>query len=188
MLLHGYSIAIERSRALGQPVNFLVEVSPDGLVALTPIAEGTVASEHGDPESRASDFSRSDPLAAARERGRLRAAEILAGEEMVSADVFATLLGTTRVTVNTKRQGGLLLGLDGAKRGFRFPLWQLDADGVPYAQISALHERLGGPWAVYRFLMQPHGELGGLTGLEALKRGKSLAVIDAAESVTRGSH
>jgi hypothetical protein len=41
------------------------------------------------------------------------------------------MLGTTRVTVNTKRQSGQVLGLDGAKRGFRFPVWQLDAEGKP---------------------------------------------------------
>jgi hypothetical protein len=58
-----------------------------------------------------------DALAAARERGRLRAADILSSEDMLSAEDFAKLLGTTRVTVNTKRQSGQILGLDGAKRG-----------------------------------------------------------------------
>ena len=72
-----------------------------------------------------------------------------------------------------------------AKRGFRFPVWQLDADGKRYADLAVLHERLGGPWAVYRFLVQPHGELGGLTGREALERGKAKAALDAAESVGR---
>lgn len=124
-------------------------------------------------------------LAAARDRGRLRAAEILAGDEMLSVDAFAKMLGSTRVTVNTKRQSGQILGLDGAKRGFRFPVWQLDAEGKPYAELAALHERLGGPWAVYRFLVQPHGELGGLTGREALQRGKGRAALNIAESVGR---
>jgi hypothetical protein len=104
---------------------------------------------------------------------------------MMSAEAFATMLGTTRVTVNAKRQSGQVLGLDGAKRGFRFPVWQLDADGKPYAALSELHERLGGAWAVYRFLLQPHGELDGLTGREALERGKSKAALEAAESVGR---
>ncbi|MEN2980530.1 hypothetical protein P7L78_09845 [Tistrella bauzanensis] len=48
-----------------------------------------------------------------------------------------------------------------------------------------LHERLGGPWAVYRFLVQPHGELDGLTGREALARGNAKAVFATAESVGR---
>ena len=50
-----------------------------------------------------------DALAAARERGRLRAADILSSEDMLSAEDFAKLLGTTRVTVNTKRQSGQIL-------------------------------------------------------------------------------
>jgi hypothetical protein len=54
-----------------------------------------------------------------------------------------------------------------------------------YAELAALHERLGGPWAVYRFLVQPHGELDGLTGREALERGKVKAALEAAESVGR---
>lgn len=76
-----------------------------------------------------------------------------------------------------------MLGLDGAKRGFRFPIWQLDADGKPFAELAKLHERLGGPWTVYRFLVQPHGELDGLTGREALERGHGKAALAAAESV-----
>ena len=95
------------------------------------------------------------------------------------------MLGTSRVTVNAKRLIGQVLGIDGAKRGFRFPVWQIDADGKPYAELAALHERLGGAWAVYRFLVQPHGELNGLTGREALERGKVKATLDAAESVGR---
>jgi hypothetical protein len=105
---------------------------------------------------------------------------------MLNADDFARLLGTTRVTVNTKRQNGQLLGLDGAKRGFRFPAWQLNREGKPYPELAALQEQLGGPWALYRFLVQPHGALGGLTGREALEQGRSKAVLAAAEGVARG--
>ena len=104
---------------------------------------------------------------------------------MLSAEAFAEVLGTARVTVNTKRQSGQVLGLDGAKRGFRFPLWQLNAEGKPFAELPILHKQLGGAWAVYRFLVQQHGELDGLTGQQALERGKSKAVLTAAESVSR---
>ena len=124
-------------------------------------------------------------LDAARARGRLRAAEILADEFMLSADNFAKLLGVTQATVNTMRQSGQILGLDGAKRGFRFPVWQLDGDGKPFTELASLHELLGGPWAVYRFLVQPHGELDGLTGREALERGKGRVPFEVAESIGR---
>lgn len=92
-------------------------------------------------------------LEAARERGRLRAAEVLSGDDMVSAAELARILGAPRKTVNTKRKNGQILGLDGATRGFRFPLWQLDAEGRPYLELPQLHERLGGrgrsiaPWS-----------------------------------------
>jgi hypothetical protein len=182
-LLQGYGDAIAKSVTAGQQVSFRVDVDPKGRIIVTPLEETFT-----EPEV----LKESVPvpalqvaLAAARERGRLRAAEILSGDDMMSAEAFATMLGTTRVTVNAKRQSGQVLGLDGAKRGFRFPVWQLDADGKPYAALSELHERLGGAWAVYRFLLQPHGELDGLTGREALERGKSKAALEAAESVGR---
>src|SRR5205807_568545 len=91
-------------------------------------------------------------LDAARSRGDLRVAEILAGEDMLSADEFARRVGATRVTVNDWRKRRRVLGLEGAKRGYRFPVWQIGNDGKPFAAIPDLFDRLGGsPWAVYRF-------------------------------------
>ncbi|MGG2362632.1 hypothetical protein ACE4Z5_27370, partial [Salmonella enterica] len=84
----------------------------------------------------------------------------------------------SRVTVNTKRQNHQVLGLEGARRGYRFPRWQITRDGKPFAALPVLFDRLGNsPWAVYRFLVQHHPELDGLTGREALQRGKDKAVI-----------
>ena len=105
---------------------------------------------------------------------------------MLSAEAFADLLGVSRLTVNTKPQNGQVLGLDGAKRGFRFPSWQLDRDGRPYTALPKLHEVLGGAWAVYHFLVTPHGALDGRAGLAALKRGQDEDVVAAAEGVARG--
>ncbi len=177
VLLQGYGNAIDKSRAEGQRVSFRVDVDPEGGTAVTPIADDVVLPPRSDNLESA--------LTAARERGRLRAADILSHEDMLSAEEFAKLLGTTRVTVNTKRRTGQVLGLDGAKRGFRFPNWQLNAEGKPYAELASLHELLGGPWAVYRFLVQRHGELNGMTGREALERGKVKSALKAAESVGR---
>lgn len=127
-------------------------------------------------------------LEEARQRGRVRAAEILTSDDMLSADQLAALLGTSRMTVNTKRQNQQLLGLDGAKRGFRFPAWQVDEDGKPFATLPALFERLGGgPWSVYRFLVQAHPELDGLTGREALRRGMSDQALEVADSIAQGT-
>ena len=98
-------------------------------------------------------------------------AEILDREEMLSADDFAHLLGTTRVTVNAKRQKRQVLGLEGVKRGFRFPRWQVGKNGKPFSALPDLFDRLGDDtWAVYRFLLQHHPALDGLTGREALEQ------------------
>jgi hypothetical protein len=140
--------------------------------------------EAATPDRRGADLE--GALAAARERGGLRIAEILGGKDMLSADAFATLLGTTRVTVNAKRQNRQVQAMEGAKRGFRFPEWQIGLDGKPFAVIPELFDRLGGDsWAVYRLLVQHHPELDGLAGREALQRGKSKEVVEAAESVAR---
>jgi len=184
-LLQGYGDAITKSRAAGRRVSFRVDVDPEGETVVTPFEEADAAAEPVVEEVKAPDPELQAALDTARARGRLRAAEILGGDDMLSAAAFAEILGTTRMTVNTKRQSGIILGLDGAKRGFRFPVWQLDAEGKPYAGLAALHERLGGPWAVYRFLVQPHGELGGLSGREALERGKVKTLLKVAESVGR---
>lgn len=185
LLLQGYADAIAKSRTARQRVSFRVDVDPDGETFITPCEEAVAGSEPEFEQDATPEPGLQAALAAARGRGRLRAAEILSGKDMLNADGFAKLLGTTRVTVNSKRQAGQILGLDGAKRGLRFPVWQLDADGKPYAELALLHDRLGGPWPVYRFLVQPHGELDGLIGREALEGGRAALALAAAESMGR---
>lgn len=178
-LIRHYGEAIEKSSREGRTFSFLVNVGPGGDAVAVPV-------EPTNSKETENDGELDRALAAARERGRIRAAEILSGKDMRSADELAKLLHTTRVTINAKRQNGQLLGLDGAKRGFRFPVWQLDYDGKPYPELPALRERLGAPWAIFRFLVQPHDELDGLTGRQALERGQGDALLAAAESVGRG--
>jgi hypothetical protein len=178
-LLEGYSDAVATSRRTGRTMSFQVEVDPSGAAKVTPMNDAARVEVPDDL---------SNALDEARARGRLRVADILAGQEMLNADAFAELLGTTRMTVNTKRKNHQVLALDGAKRGFRFPAWQVGDDGKPFAAIPALFERLGGgPWAVYRFLVQTHPELEGLTAREALRRGRAADVLDVAEGVAQGT-
>lgn len=188
-LLKGYGEAVAKSRAAGRAVSFRVEVDPSGDATITPIEETQAIAAVLPTES--GDVPDADLVAAleeARQRGRVWAAEILTSDDMLSADQFAALLGTSRMTVNTKRQNHQLLGLDGAKRGFRFPAWQVDEDGKPFATLPALFERLGGgPWSVYRFLVQTHPGLDGLTGREALRRGKSDQALEVADSIAQGT-
>jgi hypothetical protein len=186
-LLRSYGEAFAKSSESGHPVSFRVDIDPDGGATVTPIENmATDADAFPIEEVRERSPELDQALAAARERGRIRAAEVLSGPDMLSAEEFAELLGTTRVTVNTKRKNGQVLGLDGAKRGFRFPAWQLNADGKPYPELATLLDRLGAPWAVYRLLVQPQGALGGLTGREALERDKGSELVATAEGIARG--
>ena len=179
---------ITESRESGRRTGFWVEVDPRGQPRVH--AKETVV---GEPRpagnARPDDADDLDAaLAAARERGRLRVAEILAGDEMLSAEAFAELLGVSRVTVNAKRQRQEVLAVDGARRGFRFPAWQVDENGKPFAAIPQLFEKLGdSPWTVYRFLVQRHPELEGATGVDALRQGRTGEVLEAAESLAAGA-
>ena len=100
-------------------------------------------------------------------RGAEAASTLLAGPDMLSSDVMAERLGVSREAVHQKRRRGELLGVEGAKRGVRFPAWQIGPDGRPLAPLRDLHAALGAPWAVFRFLRQRHPELDQQTGLEA---------------------
>lgn len=166
----------------GGGASFRVHVNLHGETAVTPLDETKEAAlvEPGDAELAAA-------LAEARQRGAARAAEILASPDMLGADAFASLLGTTRATVNTWRRNNQVLALRGAKRGFRYPAWQVSKEGKPFAALPALFERLGGAWGVYIFLVRRQPEFNGLTGVEALQRGRTTMVIDAADAVAQGA-
>jgi len=179
---------ITESRESGRRTGFWVEVDPRGqprVHAKETVAREPMPATNADPND-ADDLDAA--LAAARERGHLRVAEILAGDEMLSADAFAELLGVSRVTVNAKRQRHEVLAVDGARRGFRFPAWQVDENGKPFAAIPQLFEKLGdSPWTVYRFLVQRHPELEGATGVDALRQGRGEDVLETAESLAAGA-
>ncbi|PKA45040.1 XRE family transcriptional regulator [Rhizobium sullae] len=187
-LIRQYAKAVQLSRKAGHQVSFRVVVDTLAGAQTISIVEEEPLPQDAFPveEVREPDDELQAALAAARGRGQRRVAQIVAEDDMLGAEAFADLLGVSRVTVNTKRQHGQVLGLDGAKRGFRFPAWQLDRYGRPYAALPKLQEILGGAWAVYRFLITPHGSLDGRTGLDALKRGRDEDVIAAAEGIARG--
>lgn len=172
-----------QSKRMGRPMRVIFEVGPEGLLKVV---------QHQAPETSTeqppAEPSLDDALAAARDRGRLAVARILEEPEMLSADAFGDAVGVTRTTVNAWREKNEALGLQGAKRGYRFPAWQIDANGRPSKVLPRLFELLGGDaWTVYRFLVQHHGALDGLTGREALEQDRADAVLDAAEGLARGT-
>ncbi len=125
----------------------------------------------------------SDDLDAAISEARNRAAQILAGREMLSAAGLAKFIGVSREAVRAKHQRREVLGLQGAKRGLRFPKWQVTSNGGLLPGLPQLFKLLGGdPWTVYRFLIQHQPELEGDTALSALQRGKVDKVLAAAEN------
>ena len=182
-LIEFFGAALERMQRTGRSFRLMVDVEPKGALKIREIDSASeFAMIDAAPEVADADLDRA--LAAARERGQRRVAEILSDPDMLSADNLARLLGTTRATINTKRQNRQLLGLEGATRGFRFPSWQIGEDGKPFAALPTLFDRLGdSPWAVYRFLVQSHPELDGETARDALRKGRTADVIEAAESV-----
>lgn len=166
---------VDQARRKGAAAVVSYTIFPDGRRSDVEVTE--VQAERAEAETA---------LAAARQRGESRAAEILAGDDMLSADEMAVRLGVSRVSVNGKRKRHALLALQGAARGFKYPSWQLDRNDRPFPALAAIADRLGGDeWTLYRFLVQHHNELGGMTGIEALRKRRDVDVLAAAESVAR---
>lgn len=127
-------------------------------------------------------------MARAKERGASQVGEILRGADMLTADAFAALIGATRETVHKKRHRHEVLGLEGPKRGVRFPNWQVSRSGELLPGLPQLFESFGNrPWTVYRFLLQNHPELDGARGLDALREGRVESAISAAGTIGAGS-
>jgi hypothetical protein len=174
-VLTTYADAIEKAEKLGRAFELVIKVHPD---------HAHPAVEEREVRGDALD----DALAAARQRGAQRVAEIMKSPDMLSARAFAPLIGASHETVNQKRKSGEILALDGATRGLRYPKWQVTDDGRLLPGLAGLARELsGGPWTVYRFLLQGHPELDGMTGLEALKAGRASEVIKVAQGISHGT-
>lgn len=127
-------------------------------------------------------------LARGLERGEMQAARILTGAGMLDPATMAERLGITRQTVHNWGKSGKLLALSSARRGVRYPDWQLDQTGQPLNGLKELADALGaGGWTLYRFLMQTHPELGGIRGLDALKQNRLDDLLGVAAGIGAGS-
>ena len=184
-----YGKVIKKGLSLGRTVSVRFNVEPGRSPEITAVVVVEEPASKREPAPRKiGDSNLQNALVAARERGQNLVAKILSSEDMLSAEAFASLLKTTRMTINTKRQKRQVLALQGATRGFRFPQWQIGEDGKPFSALPKIFEQLGDdPWAVYRFLVQHHPELEGLTGREALQKGMTSEALEVAESVARNT-
>jgi len=190
----GTGTFIEVSKQINTAIESLVGDSTDGRLtfSIKRQPDGSFMASFGrvksksrataKPGAAATDLDAA--IAAARRRGDIRVAEILAGEDMASADTFAASLGITRQSLHAKLGKHHVIGLEGAKRGVKFPIWQIGADGKPFAALPALAAALDGPWAVYRFLTQYQPQLD-MTGLEALQKGCEDDAIALARNLER---
>lgn len=168
-LLAGYAAAAEKAARAGRAVAYTVRVTPDG--DAEPVADALDAA-----------------LAVARKRGQDKAANILKGDDMLTARNFGSLIGASHETVNVRRRRGEILGLQGATRVVRYPSWQVTDAGTIVPGLARLSEVLGRqPWTVYRFLRTAHGELDGRTALDILKAGRQEDVLKVARNQTSGA-
>jgi hypothetical protein len=128
------------------------------------------------------DESPDADVLAARVRGALARRWLLTAEGGVStASELGKILGLTRQAIDNRRKGGRLLALDAAKRGFLYPIWQVE-DGrvLPGLEAVLLELHDFDPWMQAAFFLNPNAFLGDESPLTELRRGHLDRVLAAA--------
>jgi hypothetical protein len=106
----------------------------------------------------------SDRLQDARARGNAyKAAELVKPEnaQLKEASVYS---GTSDRVINKWRNEGLVYALvqEGKSRGFRYPLWQFDADRDRLSRVlQVLRDVKASDWVIHNFLLRPNSLLDG---------------------------
>ncbi|MBK1663741.1 hypothetical protein CKO10_04400 [Rhodospirillum rubrum] len=156
------------------------------------IAEGGAASIQAtlladDPVNEAPGQALTRALHEARGRGEVLKRTLLADPALLTTAEMAARLGMSGEGIRLKRKRHEVLGLDFAKRGLRYPRWQILENGHLLPALPTLFGILGhDSWAVYRFLLQSHCDLGGERALDALTGGRIEAVLETAKTVATG--
>jgi hypothetical protein len=127
-------------------------------------------------------------LDAARARGAAVKDEMLSDPDMLSTAGLAEQLGMSEEGVRLKRRRHEVLGVEVAKRGIRYPAWQVLPGRKILPGLPRLFAVLGDdPWRLLRFLQQHHAELRGKRAFEALQQGRVDEVLAAAENAAMGA-
>lgn len=150
-------------------------------------SDAEVLSRMVEVPSLAAALEARDPLVRARLRGFAAKRSLLEVEGgTVSSAEAGEMLGIDRVAVDKRRKRGKLLAVRVGQRGFRYPLWQFDADS-PAGIIAGLPEVLASfgvedGWMRLSFMLSRNERLGGRRPLDALRHGESEAVRLAASA------
>ncbi len=138
--------------------------------------------------TREPEATLTEALAVARKRGTAVKEALLADPDMLNTAAIADLLGMSEEGVRLKRKRHEILGLESAKRGIRYPAWQVLEGRQVLPALPRLFAMLGDdPWRLFRFLQQHHSELGGARALDALRQGRIDGVLAAAENTATGA-
>lgn len=125
-----------------------------------------------------------DPLIRAKLRGiehRKRIIGKLGGT--LSAEQVSETIGISRQAVDKRRSQNQLIGLTQGKRGYAYPAFQFE-DGKAIGGLKEVLDALSGhdPWMQSIFFANENDRLNGITPVEALRQGKTGAVVRAAEA------
>ena len=106
-------------------------------------------------------------------------AQLLARDDMLSADHAAVKADRDLESLILMREGGGMIGLPAPDGSFVYPEWQFRYDGQPYFDLSNVNAALSDPWLAYEFMTTAHAELGGSTGAAwiALSREENLGPV-----------
>jgi len=114
-------------------------------------------------------------------------AKLVTAPGMLTSDEMAQRLDVSRETINQWQKAGKIIAVSGAKRGLRFPAWQIGSRGKPYAAIEAILQALDGDhWAAWRFLDGFVAELGQV-GHAALAAGREHELLEVLTARSHGA-
>jgi hypothetical protein len=106
----------------------------------------------------------SDRFKAARSRGNAYKAAELAKAENAPLKEVSNYSGTSDRLINKWRNEGSIYALvqEGKSRGYRYPLWQFDAERSRLSRVLAvLREANASDWVIHNFLLRPSPFLDG---------------------------
>jgi hypothetical protein len=125
-----------------------------------------------------------DLIQGARVRGLRMRSQILEAEGGVwRAEEVGAHLAISRQAVERRRQRGQLIGLPIGGKGYAYPRWQFDTDGMLPGFVETLAAlTIPGAWTRAAFFLGANTLLGGVRPLDALREGYFAEVERAAAS------